>query len=125
MTVYDLIGEARRENQTPAASRTLDMLVVELGKTRDNLRQAVGTLRERPLPEGGQRLLDRLLWRAEREGIDDLDYGPAPELPWERASEALDDATMGIGVLLGGTALLALALTVVVVAIGLLKIFHG
>ena len=122
MTIYDLIAQARRENQTPAASRTLDMLVVELGNTRDNLRDAIRNVKRRPLPADGERVLDRLLWRAERERIDDLDYAPAPR-DGGAAAVPLDDGTAGIGALLAGIALLALALTLIALFDGFGHIF--
>ena len=52
--LYDIIAELRRENQTPSAARTLDMVVVELGQTRDNLRLALIHLEERAVPTGGR-----------------------------------------------------------------------
>ena len=122
MTLYDLIADARRENQSPAASRTLDILVVELGNTRDNLREAIRNLKDRPLPEGGEKLLERLLRRAEHERIDDLDY--APGTGGRAEAIPLDEGTAGIGVLLAGFALLAFAVTLVALINALGKIFH-
>jgi hypothetical protein len=122
MTLYELIGDLRREHPTPSASRTLDLVTAELGRTRDNLRQAVTNLVERPLPAGGKTILDDLLARAEREGVDENDSGPVPgEQP---PVEPLDEATAGIGVVMGGTALIGLALLVTVLVIGFNKAFH-
>src|ERR1700736_2141159 len=70
-TLYDLIAELRRENQTPSAAKTLDMVVVELGQTRDNLRLALIHLEARPVPTGGKAVLDTLAQRARNEGVDD------------------------------------------------------
>ena len=41
MTLYDIIADLRREHPNETASRTLDLVMVELGHTRDNLREAV------------------------------------------------------------------------------------
>ena len=56
--LYDIIAELRRENQTPSAAKTLDMVVVELGQTRDNLRLALIQLEERAVPTGGRVVID-------------------------------------------------------------------
>ena len=50
MTLYDIIAELRREHPSPEASRTLDLVVTELGRTRDNLRHALMNLEDRPVP---------------------------------------------------------------------------
>ena len=38
--------------------QTLDLVVAELGKTRDNLKEAVANLSDKPLPPGGKPVLD-------------------------------------------------------------------
>jgi hypothetical protein len=117
VTLYDIIADLRREHQTPAATETLDLVVGELGKTRDNLKSAVDALKSQPLPPGGKPVLDELVERARAAGLDDLDYGPDP---YDRPpAEALDEGTAGIGALLAITSIAGLALAIVAFAIGL------
>jgi hypothetical protein len=116
VTLYDLIADLRRKYPTPAATETLDGLVTELGKTRDNLKSAVANVESRSLPPGGKAVLDELVARAREAGIDDLDYGPDP---YDRAlAEPLDEATGGIGALLAISSIAAVALAVVAVVVG-------
>lgn len=123
MTLYDLIADLRREHPTPSARDTLDLVVAELGRTRDNLKSAVADLRSRPLPPGGKPVLDELLERARAAGIDDLDYGPDP---YSRPPvEPLDEGTAGIGALLWFSTFAGLALAVVAFAIGLQAILSA
>ncbi len=118
MTIYGIIADLRREHATPAAMQTLDLVVAELGRTRDNLKEAVATLSDKPLPPGGKPVLDELVGRAREASVYDLDYGPDPyDKP---AVEPLDEGTAGIG--LSSVAVLALAVAAVV--IGLYAIFH-
>jgi hypothetical protein len=117
VTLYDIIAELRREHPTPAATETLDLVVAELGKTRDNLKSAVADLGSKPLPPGGKPVLDELVERARAAGLDDLDYGPDP---YDKPTvEPLDEGTAGIGALLAITAIGGLALALVAFAIGL------
>ena len=117
MTLYDLIADLRRKNPTPAATQTLDALVAELGKTRDNLKSAVASLQAGALPPGGKPVLEQLVERAHEAGIDDLDYGPDP---YDKApAEALDDATAGIGAALAISSLVLVALAIVAVIAGI------
>ena len=121
MTLYGIIADLRREQPTPAAMQTLDLVVAELGKTRDNLKEAVANLSARPLPPGGKPVLDELVARARAAGIYDLDYGPDP---YDKAPvEALDEGTAGIGALLAVTSLVGIALAVIAVWFGLNAIF--
>jgi hypothetical protein len=122
MTIYQLIADLRREHPTPDASRTLDMVVTELGRNRDNLRQALAALEGKPLPPGAREILDELLERARRYGIDDLDYGPAPAYAGE--PDELDEGSVGIALLLGGSSLIVVGLAVAAVVSGLNSIFH-
>ena len=117
MTLYDLIADLRRKYPTPAATETLDAVVSELGKTRDNLKSAVAELREKPLPAGGKPVLDELVARAREAGIDDLDYGPDPY--GAPPAEPLDSATAGIGAALAISSLAAVALAIVAVIAGI------
>lgn len=116
MTLYDLIADLRRKYPTPAASDTLDQVVAELGKTRDNLKSAVAGVESKPIPSGGKVVLDELVARAREAGIDDLDYGPDP---YDKApAEPLDEATGGIGALLAISSIAAVALAIVAVIAG-------
>jgi hypothetical protein len=122
VTLYGIIADLRREQPTPAAMQTFDLVVAELGKTRDNLKEAVANLSDRPLPPGGKPVLDELVARARAAGIYDLDYGPDP---YDKAPvERLDEGTAGIGALLALSSLAALGLAIAAVVIGLNAIFH-
>ena len=122
MSLYGVIADLRREHPTPAATQTLDMVVAELGRTRDNLKDAVAALGAKPLPPGGKPVLDELVARARAADVYDLDFGPDP---YDKPPvEALDEGTAGIGALLAISSLAAVALAVAAVVIGLNAIFH-
>ena len=125
MTLYDIIAELRREHPSPEASRTLDLVVTELGRTRDNLRHALMSLEERPVPPAGKQVLADLEQRARKADLFDLDYGPAPALPGEVVIEDLDEATVGIGALLVGSSLVVVGLAVVVCVLGVIAAVHA
>ncbi len=121
MSLYGIIADLRRENATPAAMETLDMVVAELGKTRDNLKDAVANLEGRALPPGGKPVLGELVERSRAQGMYDLDYGPDPyDKP---PPEPLDEGTAGIGALLAIFSLASIALALVAVIAGLRAIF--
>jgi hypothetical protein len=121
VSLYGIIADLRRENATPAAMETLDMVVAELGKTRDNLKDAVANLEGKALPPGGKPVLGELVERSRAQGLYDLDYGPDPyDKP---PPEALDEGTAGIGALLAIFSLASIALAVVAVIAGLRAIF--
>jgi hypothetical protein len=123
MTLYGIIADLRREHPTPAAMQTLDLVVAELGKTRDNLNEAVAHLEGKALPPGGKPVLDELVQRAREAGVYDLDYGPDPyDKP---PAEPLDEGTAGIGALLAISSLVGVALAIVAVIAGLNAIFHA
>ncbi len=123
MTLYDLIANLRRKYPTPAATETLDAVVAELGKTRDNLKAAVANLESTPLPPGGKPVIEELVQKAREAGIDDLDYGPDP---YDKPPvEPLDEGTAGIGAALAISSLVAVALAVVAVIAGLNAIFSA
>ena len=115
MSLYGIIADLRREHPTPAATQTLDMVVAELGHTRDNLKEAVANLSGKPLPPGGKPVLDELVERTKQEGVYDLDYGPDP---YDTVPEPFDEGTLGIGALLALTSLIGLALAVAAVVVG-------
>jgi hypothetical protein len=122
-TLYDIISELRREHQTPSASRTLDLVVVELGQTRDNLKRALDRLEERPVPAGGKSVLQELAARAHAEGVDDYEVPLSPD-ELRASYEPVDGSQIGIAVLLGGTGLVVFALAVAAFVAGLNAIFH-
>src|SRR5256714_5505699 len=94
-SLYGITAALRREPPTPAATQTLDLVVAELGRTRDNLKEAVANLDGKPLPADGKPVLEELVKRARAEGLYDLDYGPDPyDQP---PLEPLDEGTAGIG----------------------------
>jgi hypothetical protein len=121
-SLYGVIADVRREHATPAASKTLDILTGELGRTRDNLRDALANLDGRQLPPGGKDVLDEVLARAEREGVDDLDYPPPPRDP--AVYEPLEEGEAGIGILLAISSLIVFALAVVAIVAGLNQHLH-
>jgi len=115
--VYGIIADLRRENPSPAVTETLDKVVAELGRTRDNLKEAVANLEGKSLPGGAKPVLDELVSRARDEGVYDLDYGPDP---YDRPpAESLDEATAGIGALLALFSLLGVALAALVTILGI------
>jgi hypothetical protein len=123
VSLYGIIADLRREHQTPAATQTLDLVVAELGRTRDNLKEAVANLGDKPLPPGGKPILDELLERARQDGVFDLDYGPDPyDKP---PPEPLDEGTAGIGALLAISSIAGIALALVVVWLALNQILSS
>lgn len=123
MSLYGIIADLRREHPTPAATQTLDTVVAELGRTRDNLQDAVAALSAKPLPPGGKPVLDQLIERARRAGVYDLDYGPDP---YDKPQvEPLDEGTFGIGALLALTSVAGIALAVAAVVIGVNAILNS
>ena len=96
--------------------------MAELGRTRDNLKDAVAAVSAKPLPPGGKQVLDQLVERGREANVYDLDYGTDPydkPLP-----EPLDEGTAGIGALLALTSLIGLALAIAAVVIGVNAIFQ-
>jgi hypothetical protein len=110
-TLYGIIDELRHEHPSPAAVKTLDMVVQELGRTQENLDEALEPLENRPIPVGGKQVLNELKLRARLAGVDDLRVPPAPE---ELTVEPLDWGDLGIAILLGLSALTVLALGILV-----------
>jgi hypothetical protein len=123
VSLYGIIADLRREHPTTAATQTLDLVVAELGKTRDNLKEAGANLEGKALPSGGKPVLDQLVQRARADGLYDVDYGPDPyDKP---PPEPLDEGTAGIGALLAISSLVGVALAVVAVIVGLNAIASG
>jgi hypothetical protein len=123
VSLYGIIADLRREHPTPATTETLDMVVAELGRTRDNLKEAVANLSGKPLPPGGKPVLDELIERARQDGVYDLDYGPDPY--GKPPLEPLDEGTFGIGALLALTSIGGIALAIVAVVVALNQILHA
>jgi hypothetical protein len=123
VSLYGIIADLRREHPTPATMQTLDLVVSELGLTRDNLKEAVVNLDGKPLPPGGKPVLDELVHRAREDGVYDLDYGPDPyDKP---PPEPLDEGTAGIGAMLALWSLAGVALAVAATVVGLRAIFSS
>jgi hypothetical protein len=114
-SLYDIIDDLRQEYPARSASRTLDMVVEELGQTQDNLRQALSQLEQQPIPAGSRPILEELRARARAEGVDDLQV-PLTAEEVEMSTEPVSKAQIGIAVLLGGTAVLSLLLAGLVIA---------
>jgi hypothetical protein len=122
VTLYGIIADLRRVHPTPAAMQTLDMVVAELGRTRDNLKDAVAALSDKQLPPGGKPVLDELVARAREAGVYDLDYGPDP---YDKPPvEPLDEGTAGIGLVMALSSVAAIALAIAAVVLGLNAILH-
>lgn len=121
--LYEIISDLRRQNQTPAGARTLDLVVAELGQTQDNLREALSRLTDRAIPIGGRPLLQELHELALENGVDDLDQPVAPS-ERRREYEPVDESQVGIAILLGGSAAIAVLLALVVTVAGLNQILH-
>jgi hypothetical protein len=123
VTLYGIIADLRREHPTSAATQTLDMVVAELGRTRDNLKVAVEALSTKSLPPGGKQVLDELVERATEADLYDINYGKDPyDQP---PAEPIDEGTLGIGVLLGVTSLIGIVLAALAVYVGVNAILHA
>jgi hypothetical protein len=121
-SLYGIIADVRRERPSPATTKTLDILISELGRARDNIRDALANLDGRELPPGGREVVEEVLARAERAGVDDLQYPPPPG---ERVVyEPLDEGTAGIGALLAISSLIVFALAVIAIVAGLNQHLH-
>jgi hypothetical protein len=98
------------------------MVGAELGRTRDNLKEAVEALSAKSLPPGGKAVLDELVERARKADVHDLDYGRDP---YDKPPvEPLDEGSVGIGALLALTSLIGVGLAVAAVVIGVNAILH-
>jgi hypothetical protein len=119
--LYEIIAELRHENQTPAATRTLDLVTERLGETQDNLRGALARIPSTAIPFGGQPVLEELLTRAEAEHVDNLTMGHS-QAEIAAATERVDVSQIGIGLIMGGLALLAVILLVLAVIDGITSV---
>jgi len=111
--------------QHPGAhnAKTLDVVTEELGRTQDNLAAALDHLADRALPTGGRALLEELRARAEAAGVDEI-ITPRPRAEIMANAESVDGSQVGIAILLGGTAVAAVVLALLVVVQGLNQILH-
>ena len=122
VSLYGIIADLRREHPTPAATQTLDMVVAELGRTRDNLKEATVAISAKSIPPGGKEVLDELVERAKEADVHDLDYGKDP---YDKPPvEPLDEGTAGIGALLALTSLIGIGLAIAAVVVGVNAILH-
>jgi len=124
MTLYDIIADLRREHGNETASKTLDLVMIELGHTRDNLRRALADLDRSALPPGGEPVLKELEEKARRNHLDNLDYPEVKMTGFRPPLEAVDEGSLGIGLLLGLTSVVLLALAAAAVVAGLNQIYH-
>jgi hypothetical protein len=119
--LYEIIAELRHENQTPAATRTLDLVTERLGETQDNLRGALARIPSTAVPFGGQPVLDELLARAEAEHVDNLTMGHS-QAEIAAAKEQVDVSMVGIGLIMGGLAVISVVLLVFAVIEGITSV---
>jgi hypothetical protein len=123
VSLYGIIADLRRKYPTPAAMQALDLVAAELGKTRDNLKDALANVEGNSIPSGGKQVLEELAQRAREEGMYDLDFGPDP---YDRPpAEPIDQGTAGIGALLALTTIGGLALAVYAVYLGVEAILRA
>ena len=123
MTLYDLIADLRRENGNETASKTLDLVMVELGHSRDNLRQALTKLDRSALPPGGDTVLKELEERARKNRLENLTY-PEVKSTFKAPLEPVEPGALGIGLLLGLSSLVLLAAAAAAVIAGFNSIYH-
>ena len=124
MTLYDIIADLRREHADETASKTLDLVMIELGHTRDNLREALQNLDRAAIPPGGEQVLKELEDRAHRHRLDNLNYPLVKARGFRPPLEPVDEGSMGIALLLGLSSLVLLVLAGAAKVAGLNTIYH-
>ncbi len=124
MTLYDIIADLRREHANATASKTLDVVMIELGHTRDNLREALARIDRESIPPGGEAILKELEERAHRYHLDNLSYPEVRLRGFQPPLEPVDEGTFGIAALLGISSLVLMGLATVAVVAGLNSIYH-
>jgi len=124
MTLYDIIADLRREHPNETASKSLDLVMVELGHSRDNLREALKKIDRQSVPPGGEAILKELEERAHRYHLDNLNYPEVTLRGFQPPLEPVEDGTAGIAVLLGVSSLVLVLLAVAAVMAGLNRIYH-
>jgi len=122
-TLYEIISQMRIQHPGAHNAKTLDVVTEELGRTQDNLAAALDHLADRALPTGGRALLEELRARAEAAGVDEI-ITPRPRAEIMANAESVDGSQVGIAILLGGTAVAAVVLALLVVVQGLNQILH-
>jgi hypothetical protein len=124
MTLYDIIADLRREHGNETASKSLDLVMLELGHTRDNLREALAKVDRQSLPPGGDAILKELEERARKNRLDNLTYPEVKLRGFRPPLEPVDEGSFGIAMLLGASSLVLLGLAVLAVVAGLNTIYH-
>jgi hypothetical protein len=124
MTLYDLIADLRREHANETASKTLDLVMIELGHTRDNLREALKGIDRQSIPPGGDAILKELEERAHRYHLDNLNYPEVKLRGFQPPLEPVDEGSFGIAALLGLSSLVLMLLATVAVVAGLNHLYH-
>jgi hypothetical protein len=124
MTLYDIIADLRREHGNETASKTLDLVMIELGHTRDSLREALAKLDRSSVPPGGEAVLKELEERARQNRLDNLNYPEVKMTVFRPPLEPVEEGELGIGLLLGLSSVVLLALAVAAVVAGLNSIYH-
>jgi hypothetical protein len=124
MTLYDIIADLRREHPNETASKTLDLVMVELGHTRDNLREALKRIDRQSIPPGGEAILKELEERAHRYHLDHLNYPEVKLRGFQPPLEPVDEGTFGIAALLGLSSVALVVLAAAAVVAGLNHIYH-
>jgi hypothetical protein len=124
MTLYDIIADLRREHADEKASKTLDLVMIELGHTRDNLRDALKAIDRPSVPPGGDEILKELAERAHRYHLDNLNYPEVQLRGFQPPLEPVDEGSAGIAIFLGLSSLVLLVLAGAAVVIGLDHIYH-
>ncbi len=99
------------------------MVVAELGRTRDNLKDALANLENRPVPAGGKEILDELARRARAEGIDNL-RTPLSREEMRALEESIDESQVGIAFLLGASTVVSIGLALAAVVAGVNSLTH-
>jgi hypothetical protein len=124
MTLYDIIADLRREHANETAAKTLDLVMIELGHSRDNLREALKAIDRQSIPPGGEDIVKELAERAHRYHLDNLSYPEVRLRGFQPPLEPVDEGTVGIAIFLGVSSLVLLVLGGVAVAVGLNHIYH-
>ncbi|MDQ6918115.1 MAG: hypothetical protein M3Z98_02030 [Candidatus Dormibacteraeota bacterium] len=124
MTLYDIIADLRREHANETASKTLDLAMIELGHSRDNLREALQKIDKESIPPGGEAILKELAERAHRYHLDHLNYPEVKLRGFQPPLEPVGDGEAGIAVLLGVSSLVLMVLAAAAVLAGLNHLYH-
>jgi hypothetical protein len=124
MTLYDIIADLRREHANETASKTLDLVMTELGHTRDNLREALKRIDRGSVPPGGEAILKEFEDRAHRNHLDNLTYPEVRLRGFQAPLEPVDEGTFGIAMLLGASSLVLMVLAAAAVVVGLNHLYH-